>query len=261
VSENRPAGLRAIALAVAWRSIHNFLTNPALLVPAIVFPLFFFVSFAGGLSAIGNVPGFDFPSGYTAFQFVFVLLQSAAFGGVFTGFGIARDFETGFARRYLLAASNRGGIVAGYALAALVRALVTWTVLTTIAIVAGMNIDGSGIDLFGLYGLAVLINLAATMWAAGVAMRVRSIQGGPLMQFPTFLVLFLAPVYVPLSLLSGWIHAVASVNPVTALLEAGRGFISGDPQTVALALAIAAALPLLFALWARGGLRRAEAAG
>jgi ABC-type multidrug transport system permease subunit len=261
VSENRPAGLRAIALAVAWRSIHNFLTNPALLVPAIVFPLFFFVSFAGGLSAIGNVPGFDFPSGYTAFQFVFVLLQSAAFGGVFTGFGIARDFETGFARRYLLAASNRGGIVAGYALAALVRAFVTWTVLTTIAIVAGMNIDGSGIDLFGLYGLAVLINLAATMWAAGVAMRVRSIQGGPLMQFPTFLVLFLAPVYVPLSLLSGWIHAVASVNPVTALLEAGRGFISGDPQTVALALAIAAALPLLFALWARGGLRRAEAAG
>ena len=74
----------------------------------------------------------------------------------------------------------------------------------------------------------MLVNLAATLWAAGVAMRVRSIQGGPLMQFPVFLILFLAPVYVPLALLSGWIHAVASVNPVTALLEAGRGFISGD---------------------------------
>ena len=82
MSDPRPAGLRAVALAVAWRSVHNFLTNPAFLVPAIVFPLFFFVSFAGGLSAIANVPGFDFPSGYTAFQFVFVLLQSAAFGGV-----------------------------------------------------------------------------------------------------------------------------------------------------------------------------------
>jgi ABC-2 type transport system permease protein len=261
VSENRPAGLRAIALAVAWRSIHNFLSNPAFLLPAIVFPLFFFISFAGGLSAVGNIPGFDYPPGYTAFQFVFVLLQSAAFGGVFTGFGIARDFETGFARRYLLAAGNRGGIVAGYALAALFRAVVTWTVLTTIAVAAGMNIDGSGVDLFGLYGLAVLVNLAATLWAAGVAMRVRSIQGGPLMQFPTFLVLFLAPVYVPLALLSGWIHAVASVNPVTALLEAGRGFLAGDPETVALALLIGAVLPVLFAVWARGGLRRAEAAG
>jgi ABC-2 type transport system permease protein len=255
------ASFRAIALAVAWRSIHNFLTNPAFLLPAIIFPLFFFIAFAGGLSAIGNVPGFEFPSGYTAFQFVFVLLQSAAFGGVFTGFGIARDFETGFARRYLLAASNRNGIIAGYAIAALTRAFFTWTVLTAIALIAGMEVGGGGVELFGLYGLAVLMNLAATMWATGVAMRVRSIQGGPLMQFPTFLVLFLAPVYVPLSLLSGWIHAIASVNPVTALLEAGRGFISGEPEVVALAFAVALALPILLALWARGGLRRAEAAG
>jgi ABC-2 type transport system permease protein len=252
---------RQIALAVAWRSIHNFLTNPAFLVPALAFPLFFFTAFAGGLSAIAGVPGFDFPNGYTAFQFVFVLLQSAAFGGVFTGFGIARDFETGFARRYLLAAGNRGAIVAGYALAALIRALITWVVLTAVALVAGMEVGGSGVDLFGLYGLAIGVNVAATLWAAGVAMRVRSIQGGPLMQFPTFLTLFLAPVYVPLALLSGWIHAVASVNPVTALLEAGRGFISGEATQVALAFAIAVVLPLLFAFWARGGLKRAEAAG
>ncbi len=250
-----------IALAVAWRSIHNFLTNPAFLAPGILFPLFFFTAFAGGLSAISGAPGFDFPTGYTSFQFVFVLLQSAAFGGVFTGFGIARDFETGFARRYLLAASDRRGIVGGYALAALVRALITWTVLTAVALIAGMEVGGEGVELVGLYGLAILVNLTATMWAAGVAMRVRSIQGGPLMQFPVFLILFLAPVYVPLSLLSGWIHAVASVNPVTALLEAGRGFISGEPVVVALAFAVALLLPILFSLWARGGLKRAEAAG
>ena len=261
MSGPNPAGAVTIARAVAWRSIRIFLGNPAFLIPSLIFPLFFFASFAGGLAAVSNVPGFDFPSGYTAFQFVFVLLQSAAFGGVFTGFGIARDFETGFANRYLLAASNRNGIVLGYAMAALVRAVITWAILTAVALVAGMEVGGGGVELFGLYGLAVLVNLAATMWAAGVAMRVRSIQGGPLMQFPVFLVLFLAPVYVPLELLSGWIHTVASVNPVTALLEAGRGFISGDPVLVGLAFTVAVALPVLFALWARGGLRRAEAAG
>jgi ABC-2 type transport system permease protein len=261
VSENRPAGASTVARAVAWRSIHNFLTNPAFLVPSLLFPLFFFVSFAGGLAAIGEVPGFDFPSGYTAFQFVFVLLQSAAFGGVFTGFAMARDFETGFGRRYMLAATDRRGIIAGYGLAALVRAFVTWALLTAIALVAGMQIDGSGIDLVGMYTLAILVNITATLWASGVAMRIRSIQGGPLMQLPIFLILFLAPVYVPLSLLSGWIHAVASVNPVTALLEAGRGFISGDPTVIGLAFALGIVLPIVFALWSRGGLRRAEAAG
>ena len=35
------------------------------------------------------------------------------------------------------------------------------------------------------------------------------------MQTPTFLILFLAPVYVPIGLLSGWVHAAASVNPLT----------------------------------------------
>jgi ABC-type multidrug transport system permease subunit len=252
---------RSVSLAIAWRTVHNFLTNPALFLPALIFPLFFFTAFAGGLSTIGNVPGFDFPTGYTAFQFVFVLLQSAAFGGVFTGFGIARDFEMGFGQRLMLAAPNRAGIVAGYAIAALIRAMVTWSILTPVALIAGMQIDGDGVDLFGLYGLAVLVNAAATMWATGVALRVRSIQGGPLMQLPVFTILFLAPVYVPLELLSGWIHGVASVNPVTALLEAGRGFISGDPTLVVLAFVAALALAGLLTLWARGGMRRAEAAG
>jgi ABC-2 type transport system permease protein len=252
------AGFRTTALAVAWRSVHAFTHNRALFIPALVFPLFFFSAFAGGLSTISRVPNFDFPTGYTAFQFVFVVLQSSAFGGVFTGFGIARDFETGFGRRLMVAAPRRGAIVVGYAVAAMVRAMCTLAILTVVALVAGMQIDGSGVDLVGLYALGLLLNIAATMWATGVAMRVRSIQGGPLMQMPVFLVLFLAPVYVPLDLLSGWIHGVASVNPATALLEAGRGFISGRPTTVGVAFAAAAALAAVFALWARGGLRSAE---
>ncbi len=252
---------RSVALAVAWRTLHNVFHNPALLLPSLLFPMVFFAAFAGGLSRIADAPGFDFPSGYTAFQYVFVLLQSAAFGGVFTGFGIARDFENGFARRLLLAAPRRSGIVAGYALAALVRFLFTGLVVTITALLAGMEVDGGGVDLFGLLVLALLVNVIATLWAAGLAMRIRSVQAGPLMQSPVFLILFLAPVYVPLDLLGGWIHAIARFNPATALLETGRGFISGEPANVGLAFGLAIALVGMFALWALRGLRRAEAAG
>ena len=254
-------GLFPVARAVAWRVLHNVFTTPSLLFPSLLFPLFFFTAFAGGLSGISRVPGFDFPSGYTAFQFVFALLQSAAFGGVFTGFGIARDFEGGFARRLLLAAPHRAGIVAGYALAALGRWVVTATVLTCIALLAHMQVGGNGVDLFGLYALALLVNLCGTLWAAGVAMRLRTMQAGPVMQLPVFLTLFFAPVYVPLGLLRGWIHAVATVNPATAFLEAGRGFVSGQPTLVGPAFGLAVALAALFALWALRGLRSAERAG
>jgi ABC-2 type transport system permease protein len=251
----------SVAFAVSWRVLHNVFTTPALLVPSLIFPLFFFTAFAGGLSRVDNIPGFDFPLGYTAFQFVFVLLQSAAFGGVFTGFGVARDFEYGFARRLLVAAPRRSGIVAGYALAALGRWVVTAVILTAVALVAGMKVSGSGVDLFALYVLALIVNLAGTLWATGVAMRFRTMQAGPVMQMPVFLILFFAPVYVPLSLLEGWLHAVASVNPSTALLEAGRSLISGSPEHVALAYAVALGLAAVFVLWARGGLRSAERAG
>jgi len=251
----------AVARAVAWRTLHNVFTNPSLFLPSLMFPLFFFVAFAGGLSRVGDVPGFDYPLGYTAFQFVFVLLQSAAFGGVFTGFGIARDFESGFARRLLLAAPHRSGIVLGYAAAAVVRWLVTAFVITVVALGAGMQVGGDGVDLIGLYGLALLVNGAAVLWAAGVAMRLRTMQAGPIMQMPVFLVLFFAPVYVPLSLLEGWIHAVATVNPLTRVLEAGRGFLAGSPTEVAAAFGATVALAALFILWALRGLRRAEQAG
>ena len=252
---------RSVALAVAWRGIHNAFTNPAILVPSMLFPLFFFTAFAGGLSRVADVPGFDFPAGYTAFQFVFVFLQSAAFGGIFNGFAIARDFESGFSRRLLLAAPRRSGIVAGYALVALVRWLATAAVVTVVALLAGMEVLGSGVELTGLLVLGLLVNVAALLWAAGIALRFRTLQAGPLMQVPVFLTLFLAPVYVPLALLDGWIHAVASANPATFLLEAGRGLIAGDPVEVGAAFAVAVGAVGLFTLWALRGLRSAETAG
>jgi ABC-2 type transport system permease protein len=255
------AGVWQVARAIARRSISTYVRRPDLFVPSLVFPLVFLASFAGGLSALGEVPGFRFPAGYTAFQFVFVLCQSSMFAGLFTGFSLAFDFESGFARRLMLAAEDRRGIALGYAIVGLSRALLTMAVITAVALLAGMRITGDGVDLFGLYGLAALLVLVGYGWAAGVAFRFRSIQAGPLMQTPVFLILFLAPVYVPLELLKGWIHSVASANPATAFLEAGRGLISGVHAHTGLAFACALGLIALFGLWTLTGLRRAEGAG
>jgi ABC-2 type transport system permease protein len=250
-----------VARGVAWRSIHNTVVSPAILLPSIIFPLFFLAAFAGGLSRISDIPNFDYKPGYTAFQFAFVFLQSAAFGGVFTGFGIARDFDTGFARRLLLTAPRRSGIIAGYAVGALLRWFLTGTVITIAALLAGMNVGGDGIELLGLLGLGIMVNLVAALWACGVAMFLRTEQAGALIQMPVFVLLFLAPVYVPLKLLTGWIHSVARLNPATAMLEAARGLLAGSPVKVALAFALLAGSAALMALWARRGLASAERAG
>lgn len=251
-----------VALAVAWRSLNNAVKNPALILPSLIFPLFFLLAFAGGLSRVGDVPGFDFPSGYTAFQFVWIVLQSSAFTGAFMGFNAAADFESGFARRLMLAATDRRGIVAGYALAALARASFTIVLLFVAATaIGGMRVDASPLELLGLVALAWLANVVGTLFALGVALRLRTLQAGPLMQTPIFLLMFLAPVWVPLELLEGWIHAVASINPISFAVEAGRGLISGRPAGLALGYGLLAAMAAVMLGWAISGLRRAEAAG
>jgi ABC-2 type transport system permease protein len=80
------------------------------------------------------------------------------------------------------------------------------------------------------------------------------------MQFPVFLVLFFAPVYVPLSLLQGWIHTVATLNPLTRVLESGRGFLAGTPTQSGASFAIAIGLGVVFFVWALRGLQSAERA-
>jgi len=240
----------AVAFAVAERHLRKLVSSPALFIPPLVFPLFFFTAFAGGLSAVGNVPDFGYPD-YTGFQYVFVLVQTAAFGGVFTG----------FARRMMLAAPHRFGIALGYVGAALVRTVVIVAFVTVVALIAGMQVGGNGIDLVGLYALAAIVNVVATLFASGIALRFRTMSATPLMQIPIFLVLFMAPVYTPRHLLGGWVHSVANWNPATALLEAGRGLLAGQPVSVALAYGCAIGLAALLGLFSLRGMRAAERAG
>jgi ABC-type multidrug transport system permease subunit len=250
----------AVVRTVAWRNLYLAVRSPALMLPALVFPLFFYMAFAGGLSAVGDLPGFGYYD-YNAFQFVFVLLQSAAFGGVFIGFSIAADFDSGFTRRLFLAARDRSAVIAGFGVAAVIRTVLVWIVVFAVALATGMEVAGDGIDLAGLVGLALIVNVAAFLFAAGMMTRMRTLQAAPAMQLPVFFILMTAPVYVPRDLLQGWIEAVSEVNPATAILEAGRSLMAGDPFHLALAFTAAAGLAALLVVWARGGLRRAEAAG
>src|SRR3712207_3203549 len=93
-------GFFSVAGAVAGRQIYKYFANPAFMAPAL-FPLFFFVAFAGGLTRVGDVPGFDYPAGYIAFQYVWALLQAVAMGGGFTGVSLPGGFQNGFLERQI----------------------------------------------------------------------------------------------------------------------------------------------------------------
>jgi ABC-2 type transport system permease protein len=248
---------RSVSLAVARRHLHVAFRSPGLILPPILFPVFLFGAFAGGLSGIGRAPDFDYPD-FKAFLFVFVLLQSAAFGGVFVGVALAGDLESGLVRRVVLASPRRAPILLGYLLATVARAALTTAILVAIAFAAGMHVSGGWRDVAALLALAALVTVAATLFAGGVALRMRTTQAAPLMQVPVFLAMFLAPVYTPRHLMSGWLRTVADVNPATLLLETGRGLLAGHAQRVGMSFAVVAAAILVLGVWALHALARAD---
>ena len=249
------------ARAIAWRHLYKWISVPANFMPTFIFPLIFFTGFAGALGRIGDVPGFDYPANYTSWIFVFSLLQTCLFGGLATGFTIAGDFQSGFARRLMLAVADRKAILLGYILSTFVRATIMSVIVTAVALLAGLELLGTPAEIAGMYILCLTLSIVGTLWAAGVMFRARSPQLGPAMQIPMFIAIFLAPVYVPLELLEGWLHAVASVNPIGHVMTAARSLLAGEPDEIGLALGSLAALFVLLVIWAIGGVRSAERAG
>lgn len=250
-----------VARALAWRNLKNTIARPAVAIPPMIIPLVFFATFAGGLAALGQAPGFRYPLSYTSFQFVFVWLQGSAFQGMFSGFLIARDFESGFARRLMIGAPNRLGILCGYLMSTLARAGIGGVVVFGVGFAAGVRTRGNVADIAGLVALGLLLTVMSSLWAAGVALRFRTIQSGPVMQMPIFLVIFLSPVFVPLALLTGWIKAPAKVNPFTILIEQGRNLLAGTNPRAGLAFGVAFAVIAVATVWSIRGLRSAERAG
>ena len=75
------------------------------------------------------------------------------------------------------------------------------------------------------------------------------------------MLIFLTPMMVPRSGLTGWVHTAANVNPLTPALEAGRGLLANAPVSVGLAFATSAGLVLVLATWTVLGMRAAEKMG
>ena len=86
----------------------------------------------------------------------------------------------------LLAAPHRTGMLLGYAFAGIARWAFTATMVTILALLAGMTVYGSGVELTGLIGVGLLVNVASTLFGAGVSFRTKTLQAGPLMQVPIF---------------------------------------------------------------------------
>lgn len=214
----------ATILALMTRSKNELIRVPGAAIPGVLAPTIFFLGLNGVFGALTQLQGFETDS-YESFIVPVSMLQGAGFTGAAAGVNLARDYEQGWVDRLLASPAPRWVLLAGNVLAASARAFVPATFVLAIAFALGAR--WPGLDGFLVCYLMIGATAAvAACWGSMLALRFKSQSAAPLMQAGMMGLVLLTPAYAPLALLQPWLEDIASVNPLTEVVEAARqGFV------------------------------------
>jgi len=226
---------------VARRSVQRTMRQPAQIVPSLVFPLFLLAVNSGGLQDATQLPGFPTDS-YLTFALAVPFMQGALFSVMNAGTDMARDIETGFLNRLALTPLRGAALLGGLLAGAFVLGLVQAFTYLAVGLIAGAELAT------GVGGALVIIALSVTITVAtgtfGLFAALRTGSGEAVQSlFPVFFVfLFISSMALPLDLIqTEWFHDIASLNPVSYLLQAFRSLLIEGWNLADLALGFAIA--------------------
>jgi ABC-2 type transport system permease protein len=231
-------------LVLARRSIVRTVRQPANVVFPLVFPLLLLAVNAGGLKAATRLPGFPTTS-FVAFALAIPFIQGALFATMNAGTDLARDIQTGFLNRLALTPMRGIALLAGQLGGIVVMGLVQAIVYLAVGLAAGVRLETGFAGALVLLAFSVLISIGFGALGAFAALRTGS---GEAVQslFPAFFVfLFISSMNLPRNLIeTDWFRDVATLNPVSYLIECIRSLIivGWDAQALALGFGIAGAI-------------------
>ena len=237
------------------RSVVRTLRQPANVVSALLFPMFLLAVNSGGLKAETHLPGFPTDS-FVAFALAVPFIQGALFATMNAGTDLARDIQTGFLNRLSLTPMRGIAVLAGQLGGVMALGLLQAVVYLTVGLIIGVRLASGPAGVVVLFAFMVLVTLAFGAFGAFAALRTGS---GEAVQslFPVFFVfLFISSMNIHRNLIEAtWFRDLATVNPVSYLLEAVRSLIilGWDGQALALGFGISVVLvivALTLASWA-----------
>ena len=229
---------------LARRSVVRTLRQPVNVVPSFLFPLILLAVNVGGLSAAEGLPGFPTDS-YLDFALAFTFMQGALFATTNAGTDLARDIQTGFLNRLALTPMRSGALLLGQLAGIVALALIQATLYLTVGIAAGVRPESGVAGLFVVVLLAVLVAIAFGAIGAFLALRTGTGEAVQAMFPLLFVFLFLSSMNLPRNLIEiDWFRIVATINPVSYLIEGIRSLIvtGWDGQALALGFGLALAI-------------------
>jgi ABC-2 type transport system permease protein len=227
--------LRQIAL-IAHRSIWRNFRQPGVVIPPLTFPLLLLAVNSSGLRSATHLPGFPTDS-FLPFFIPFAFLQGALFAALTSGTDLARDIDTGFLNRLALTPMRGSALLVGQLGAAVAMGTLQALVYLGVGLAFGVRFESGPAGVFVLLVLAILIVLGFA--GVGLVIGLRTGSGEAVQsQFPIlFFTLFVTSMNLPRNLIeSDWFRTIATVNPISYLIEGLRSLVIVGWNAEALAL-------------------------
>ncbi len=208
--------------AMSKRSVLALWRQPSLVVPSLVFPLFFAALGTSSFSRATSLPGFPPVDSYLDFALAGALAQGILFGSTVGATALATDIENGFFDRLLSSPSTRSGIIIGRMAGGMVFGGVQTLFFILVLLPFGLSVKGGvgGVLAMAVGGTVLALAVGGLMSAMAIKTgSSEAVQGA----FPLlFIGLFFSSAFFPRETMSGIYGNLADINPISHLVEGFR---------------------------------------
>ncbi|MGH9213802.1 MAG: ABC transporter permease [Acidimicrobiales bacterium] len=216
------------ALAITWRNLLHYVRLPQLLVFSTIQPTIFVLMFryVFGDSIVLSDTSVD----YVDYLMPGVFVQTAVFGAMGTGIGLAEDVQSGLIERFRSLPMARSAVLAGRTIADTVRNVAVLVLMTVVGVLVGFRIHGGIPKYVAALALLLLFAYALSWVVATIGLVVPNAETAQAAVFPLVAPLvFASSAFVDPSFMPGWLQAFAVHQPVTITIDAVRRLVLDQP--------------------------------
>jgi len=232
--------------ALLGRSLRHVARSPDTIITTAVTPIammLLFVYVFGGAIDTGA-------DSYVTYLLPGILLITIASGVSYTAFRLFGDMSGGIVERFQSLPIARSAVLWAHVLTSLVANVVSLVVVVLVALLMGFR-SGAGVGAWlAVAGILFLFTLALTWLAVIPGLTATSVDGASAFSYPLIFLPFISSAFVPTETMPGPVRAFAENQPVTAIVDAIRDLLAGQPVGVDLGVALAWCVGILVVAYA-----------
>ncbi|HLS62794.1 MAG TPA: ABC transporter permease [Ruania sp.] len=179
-----------------------------------------------------------------------ILLITIASGIAYTALRLFTDLRSGILERFQSMPIARSGVLWAHVITSLVANAIALVVVVAVALLMGFRPEAGVIGWLAVAGILLLFTLALTWVAVIAGLLAKTPDGAAAFSYPLIFLPFVSSAFVPTHTMPGPVRAFAEHQPVTAIVDAVRALLAGQPVGATLWLALAWGAGVLVLAWA-----------